>query len=247
MKLTCKDCGAPIKAADMNLDLALARCHACDAVFSFAEDLGVDPVAPLAPSRKPRPAPATRDLRDLPVPEGIELQEEGGALTIRYRWFGLKFIALALFCLFWDGFLVFWYGIAITTGADITMFLGPLAHVAVGVGLTWYVVAGMVNRTTLTVRDGELQIDHGPIPWPGKKRVPTAEIAQLYFVQHVRRGNKGSTTITYQLHMMQTDGVTRKLATGLDDPEYARFLEHRIEHHLGLQDRPIEGQFDVRF
>lgn len=245
MKLSCPSCSAPIAAPSVNLELALAKCDACHDVFSFAEQLGVDPSAALTRPVGAPPAapPAPVSVRDVPQPRGVEATQDGDQLVLRYRWFHPTYLGLLLFCVFWDGFLVFWYGIALTSGAGAEMFVGPLLHVAVGLGLSWYVLAGLVNRTTVTVSRGRISVAHGPVPWPGAKKLDAAEVAQLWFEQKVSTSSKGSRSVRYHLHALLTDGVSVKLVGGLHEPAYARYLEYRLEEHLGLTDRPVDGEY----
>ena len=59
----------------------------------------------------------SRDI--LPIPENIEIFHEGFTMYIRRKWFSPIFIFLTFFVIFWDGFLVVWYGLAIS---EITKF-----------------------------------------------------------------------------------------------------------------------------
>src|SRR5690606_5247899 len=86
------------------------------------------------------------------LPDWLRVGQGGGGLVFTRRWFQPVFLFLAFFCLMWDGFLVVWYGIAFATlgtakGPGLMMFVFPLIHVAVGVGLTYYTICGFFNRT----------------------------------------------------------------------------------------------------
>lgn len=225
------------------MDRLFAKCAACNVVFGFEGELAGEGGAQGrggARRRRERPQAAQ--------PRGLAIEDWGGELRITRRWFSPKFLFLVFFCIFWDGFLVFWYSTAFGFGAGNTPFglvfiFFPLIHVAVGAGLTYYTICGFVNRTAIAVSSGSLAVRHGPLPWPGGRDLSTADLKQLYCQQRIRRGQRGSTWISYDLNALLSDGKKVKLVSGLDEPEMALFLEAKIEEHLGIEDRPVAGEF----
>jgi hypothetical protein len=169
------------------------------------------------------------------------MDDWGSSLTIVHRWFSPKYIGLVVFCVFWDGFLVFWYSMAFTTGAPLVMVLFPLIHLAVGVFLTYATAAGFVNRTRIQVEPDSLTIRHGPMPWPGNRTISSIDIEQLFTKEKVSHGKHG-TTITYELHAAVREGGKVKLVSGLDDPDQVLYMEQEIEARLKIQDRPVAGE-----
>src|SRR5262245_63719696 len=101
MQLFCKKCGKQIVSEDMNLEMALAKCRTCSSVFSILDALKDDP--------DPGVAAVKRQRLPVPMPKGYKIDEFGRELTITYRWFAPIAFCLLLFCIVWDGFLVFWY------------------------------------------------------------------------------------------------------------------------------------------
>jgi hypothetical protein len=176
-----------------------------------------------------------------PMPENVTIEHRPEGLTLSYRWFSAKFIFLAIFCLLWDGFIVFWYSMAATEGAPWIMLVFPLLHVAVGVGLTYYTIAGIYNRTTITVGQGRLSIVHAPFPWPGNRILQSPELGQLYSEERVSQGRNGP-SVSYQLSAITRDNRKIKLIAGLESPDSVRFIERQIEEWLGIRDRKVEGE-----
>jgi hypothetical protein len=176
-----------------------------------------------------------------PMPEGINVEHRPDGLRLSYRWFSGKFVLLAIFCLFWDGFLFFWYGIAFTQKADSMMLIFPVIHVAIGVFLTYYTLAGFYNRTFVSVGRGTLSIEHRPIPWFGNRTLQASEISQLYTEQIITSGKNGP-RVSYQLNVVSQENRKIKLLTGMDSPEAARFIERQVEDWLGIRDRRVEGE-----
>ena len=130
-----------------------------------------------------------------------------------------------------------------TGGPPLMALLFPLLHVSVGVGLTYYVIAGFLNRTEVRATRGELSVSHGPVPWPGNKSVAAHAVEQLYCQAKVRHTKNGTRT-AYRVEMALRNGEKETLVKGLDDPDEALFLEQKIEERLRIEDRPMPGEIE---
>ncbi|MEQ8763870.1 MAG: hypothetical protein RL885_08085 [Planctomycetota bacterium] len=246
MRITCPQCRLEIPAEDVHLDTSLAKCRRCDSVFDFTEQV---------PRSERRRDAARRDSarprENIAAPKGIELRDDGwGGLSIERRWLSPLTFFLLVFVIFWDGFLIFWYSMAgkFAGGEEggmfsMLFFLFPLIHVAVGLALTYFVVASFFNRTTLQCRDGRLTVTHGPFPWPGKRDLDASDIAQLYTKERIRRGNNGGVHTSYQLRLRTKGGQDVKLLSSLNEPDQAMYIEQEIEKHLGIEDRSVRGEY----
>ncbi|HEX2094262.1 MAG TPA: hypothetical protein VHG28_17795 [Longimicrobiaceae bacterium] len=229
MHLHCRSCGTQIQADDVNLDTGLAKCRSCHAVFRF------DTEPELAGGG------ISNSRARVEMPRSVARDILGGQLTFRHRWFSWKIVFLTFFCLFWDGFLVVWYGLAFAGDAPLLFKLFPLIHVAVGVGLTYYTIAGYVNSTTVTLDRGHLTVRHGPLPWPGGLDLDTSQFRQLYCEEKVTRGRNGP-HYSYNLMVVMRDGGRKKLVSGLDTPDVSLFLEQEMEEWLKIRDEPVQGE-----
>jgi hypothetical protein len=256
MEVRCPTCGARVPAADVNLDRLVAKCAACDAVFDFSAALAASRAEGPAPRRPRAPRPATWivEVDEARPPEPSPTYRSGGSaprgdFVVRFRWFGPKHLALALFCLVWDGFLAVWYGAAITglarsggaSGPAWLMVLFPAVHVAVGVGLTYTTLAGFVNSTRVGLRDGALFVRHGPLPWRGGKALDASTVTQLFVRDKVTPGRRGDTR-TFELAAVVDGEWTAPFVTGLDEVDQARWLEEELEARLGIADEPVKGE-----
>ena len=252
MKLHCPDCGSPVSAEDMDLGKALAKCQACDSRFSFADSAGHG-AASLPP---PMSAGGARDKAGLlPRPEGLRLEKAGHAGSASWRWFEWYHLFLVIFCIVWDGFLVFWYRMAFSFGPDgngppkpfsLIMVLFPIGHVAVGIGLTYSVLAGLLNRTTVEASRRELVVRHRPIPWRGNRRLAASDVEQLYVERgHPARTGRGGVGHLglFQLSAVLRDGGKVKLLGGFTSADKPLFLEQWIEQRLGIPPRPVVGEY----
>lgn len=251
MQLKCGQCGAPFRAADLHLERGIAACSACGSVQRLPGpttwECPSDPVSPV--NRKP--------LSDVPIPAQFSVEDNGHELILRHRWFQWGFLFLLFFAIAWDSFLVGWYWMLIVPngGLDgppgpfkLVFFVFPIIHVAVGVGLTYFVLAGLLNSTVIRVADGMLSVRHGPVPWRGHVDLPTDGIEQIYCQNklHKSRDDDGHTTTSmrYEVHAVVV-GQKTKLLGGLHEADHALFVEQRLERFLGLEDRQVPGEMSV--
>jgi hypothetical protein len=222
--LDCRRCGTQITAENINLATALAKCHRCHAVFGFADRLSGTKSTPPA--------------MDMPLPEGLAMSERADMVRLERRWFRSSLFFQLLFCIFWDGFLVVWYT---NVPDDAIAILFPLLHVAVGVSLTYATIAGFLNRTIIEAGTTHLAIRHTPLPWRGNREIPVSELEQLFCEEHVTRNKNGSTT-SYSLNAVLQSGRKLGLVKGLPGADQALFIEHALEKHLGIANRPVPGE-----
>jgi hypothetical protein len=176
-----------------------------------------------------------------PKPECVDINLDYDALNITYRWWSVKYIFLFVFCIAWDSFLIFWYSMA-TKGAPLIMILFPVGHVAVGIGLTYYTIAGFVNRTVINVNRQWLSVTHGPIPWYGNKRIDIPQVIQLFAEEVRSQNNRSGMSFSYQLNTLLRDNSKLKLLAGLPSPDIALFVEQNIEDYLNIKDQPVIGE-----
>jgi hypothetical protein len=121
-----------LQQEDIVCDRKLARCSNADTVFSSSLlDVSSDRLTP------PAAVPERQDRAPVAMPKNMTMLDMGDILQISYKWFGPKFIFLIIFCAFWDGFMIFWHGMALASGAWFMSLFG-LLHTFVGVGLTYY-------------------------------------------------------------------------------------------------------------
>lgn len=232
MKLNCIKCAAEIPAENMNLDRMVAKCAVCNSVFSFEDELGGG-----------RVTAAVKRL-DAPQPQNVRVENWGGQLTIQWRWFTLKIVLATIFALFWNGMMFSLVGSMITDiperGLEAVFPFIFFPHIWVGFYLIYYVLAGYINQTRMIVDGQTIRIQHGPLPWIGNKTLDSSDVVQLYTKQHRGRNNWGG---TYQLHAVADSDKHEKLLSGLEDSEHALFVEQEVERFLGIEDRPVRGEY----
>ena len=231
-RLECLGCGAPITDAGLDMGRGLARCSHCGAVFTA----GGGPPAAQAVAVPP----PTRAL-DVPMPKGIEVDDLGGRLVIRRRWWSPGVLFLLLFAVFWNGFMVFWIaGASVAGGGVAALFSVPF--LLVGAGLAYVSICGIVNTTTLTVDRQTLTVRHAPMPWPGNKLLSSDRIGQLYCRSKVTHTRNNAPQVRYELHAVLADGGRTKVLGGLPEEDQVLWLEQELERFLKIQDVPVRGE-----
>jgi hypothetical protein len=182
---------------------------------------------------------------EIGIPDSIKSDKNFQQLRITRKWFGFKFILLTLFIIIWDAFLINWYVMAFSSSFQGTfnyiIFLFPLLHVSFGLGMTYYVVAGYINKTMIYVDFNSITIRHGPVPFWGNKRVSSKTVTQLYCKRDEYFGSYRGYG-TFAVRAITNEQRNIKLLTGLDTSEQALFIEQEIEKFLNIEDKPVKGE-----
>jgi hypothetical protein len=256
MEIRCPTCGARVPATDVNVERMIAKCLPCDSVFDFSSQVAPAP-AEGRQRRRPRvglppkmvvelDAPASATAPTYRRPEGTAR----GAIVVRWRWFEpAKHLFMAVFCVAWDAFLVFWYGVAFTglsqsrggDGGFWLMVLFPIVHVAVGVSLTYGVLTGFFNSTRVGLRGDELFVRHGPLPWAGNRVIDARTVTQLFTKEKVSNG-RGGQQRSYELVAIVEGEKRVPLVSGLSEVEQALWLEQAFEERMGIVDVEVAGE-----
>lgn len=176
---------------------------------------------------------------DLPVGFHALQQETRFEITSRIRPRALPFFLL--FTIFWDGFMVMWFSIAIAGGLWEMAAFGSI-HGLVGVGLTYSLMRQILNRTHFVVEGERLSVRHRPFPWPGSFEFKGDRLEQLFVTKGEAYRVNGRPIMDYRV-MAKVRGIKEKiLVKGLRTYEQARFIEQEIERVLEIEDRPMAGE-----
>ena len=225
--LSCPSCGANVSVDEKTNRF---RCEYCGTEHLVRNPAEVHLVAPTSPIRP-----------KVPTPPMVSIKREGQSAQIVKRWFSLKYIPLAFFCVAWDAFLFFWYSMALGMHAPWIFVVFPVAHLAVGVGMTYSTLAGFLNRTTLEVTRDEITVWFEPLPWMGEKTIKTGDVKQLFCKEKISRG-KNSDTYSYELFVVTKSDRQVSLLSNLESPDIALFFEQQIETWLRIEDQPVIGE-----
>jgi hypothetical protein len=181
------------------------------------------------------------------IPEDLQVEEFGRDLRISWRWFRWPIVMLVPFCIAWNSFLFGWYSMAFSdfgpSGTFALVFMiFPIGHVAVGLGLIYACLVGILNRTKIEIARNEISVHHGPIPAGRNRTIPVSEIDQLYVKHERKSGGNSSPHGSYPLVAKLVSGREVKLLPRNCELDVARAVEQLVESHLRINDQPVHGE-----
>lgn len=225
-ELKCKNCGGTLEAGNIIERLAMARCGHCNSVFAIESS---------------NPAAVRSERAKVPLPQSITTTRKmDGTLEIIRSWKSATAFILIFFTLFWNGFMLVWFTIAIASGAWEMALFGSI-HAGIGLFLIYLTAASFLNRTYINVGQGLLSVSHKPLKWPGGGSYAATKIKQIYCKEKVSR-NKNGTSTRYILRAITTDGTHHTILKGLEVIEQALFIEQQLEDHLRIRNEPVAGE-----
>lgn len=126
------------------------------------------------------------------------------------------------------------------------MGLFGLIHLAVGIGLTYYTISLLFNKTDIWVNRDDLIIKHHPLPSfkAGMNHVNPRELEQLYVKEKISKSKNG-TSRSYSLRGKFRDGTDKVVISQyvLHNAQMAMQLEEEIESFLGITDYHVEDEY----
>lgn len=233
--LACPTCGRSFRSSEVDHTLGIATCGECGAVMDLRTRTAATDDQLEALTRPPPPPPA------IPLPEAFQVQDGQGRFSVSWKWRSLGVAFLAFFALFWNGFMVVWFSIAIASGQWAMAAFGTL-HALVGLFLAYSVLSQLLNTTVVTLEQGVLRVKHGPVPALGGGEWKREELAQLYGEEIERRTKSGGRVYSYDLNAMLRDGRRVKLVKGLTQKGQALWLERALETRMNIIDVPVAGE-----
>ncbi|OJT25305.1 hypothetical protein BO221_10955 [Archangium sp. Cb G35] len=240
MQLECEACHSPLRAQDVNFDLALAKCHACNAVHDLSARRG------LGPSPAPASRPAARERAPtrarVTLPVRFHMTEDEQRTVISWRTFdGMERVLLLIVNAIWNVPLLLLYRHLLSTDTSLMFLLLPLLFVGPGLFLAHTALVSFLNSTRIEVSRDKLTIRCGPLPWSKNHTLSGKELVQLY----VHEPADHTQTSTYSLLALDKHGRKVQLITGLEK-EQVHYLEQALERQLGIEDAPVEGEMSRR-
>lgn len=224
VSLKCPNCGSVLLSDDCDMATGIIKCSYCKALATLPGAGATTVSAQIQPRQ------------DVPMPPDMTCQDDGTNLIITRRWRSAILFFLIPFCIAWDSFLIFWYSMAFSGKAPWIMIIFPIAHVAVGVGLTYFVLATLFNRTVIMAGQGILRVTTGPIPWGWNIEMSSSDIAQVFCKSKASRNRNGS-GMTHSVWASLHNGTTRKLVGSVDDEDQVLFIEQKLIKVLNLKNR----------
>jgi len=227
MKVTCELCQLEIKAENIDLEKEIAKCNECNRVFDCGAQL------------QSTPKSFRRD--DIELPKSIKLNTDQDQLRIEYRWLSNQLIYLAPFCLGWDTTPVLWYRAGIIPTDDPLAVAYLVIHFFSGLILTYYCLAGFINKTKLFVAKETLRVVDTPLGFFRNSTIKLNELDQLYSKEKIHRGKKLFWS-SFEVYAILKRGKVVRLVSGLNKSEQALYIEQTLEDFLGIHDRLVDGE-----
>lgn len=129
------------------------------------------------------------------------------------------------------------------TLADM-MFI-PVFFLLAGLGLLYWSLVKMLNKTILTVNSLEISVRNTPIPWFGQRVLQVADVENIHCESYERRSQSGEGMITvtmsfllYRLCAKLTNGRRVVLLADLDKCYEALFINRQMGTRLGKLVQP---------
>lgn len=235
MQIRCPECELKLAADNVNIDTMLAKCTACDTVFTFADQISND-----------QERASFKVAGELPTasPASISMKVKGDQLILRRRWFHPIYIFGLVPVFIWNGFFYIlvkaaWPDADMTISGFLLFLLMLSPFLAFGIAFAYGIFAKLLNTTTIVVDPSQLSIKHTPLPWKRPAPIDSSRISQIYCA--VKREGKSSTCTVNAI----VEGEHIKLLSDMNGlMNEARYIEHEIEVHLGIKNRPVQGSIN---
>lgn len=233
LDLTCAVCKNEIDSANININSTLAKCNHCGSLL-FLDD------EEFFGRRK-------RNRPEMMIPEGTEVLHLPSSLDIRTKWNrgkagGAGMWFMVFFTVLWNAML---WPVAFSSIAagSILSVLPMAAHLAVGLGLIYYLMTIFFNHTDIYVTDTEITMSSAPLKNPFKKDIviPTKNINQLYVSRYVSSTTNGAPNHAYALYAITNTNKRISLLRGMNK-ETQLYIEQEIEHFLKIDDEKVIGE-----
>ena len=132
----------------------------------------------------------------LELPAQMEVIRQGGQIVILRRWPRFEAIPLGVFGAFigWEILGRNTFRQLVQDGAIInfaTQPFGdyfPLIFALPAIWMMYFCVAGLVNRTRITLSLDGISVHHGPLPWPGNVSLERTNLKQFHIKTTFARG-----------------------------------------------------------
>lgn len=183
------------------------------------------------------------------LPYGVEMLEFANLLEITLHWDNVvgssTFRFITFFNIFWNAMVALFVVVIIIAGEwEALLFMS--IFIIVGSGLMYYQITQLWNRTSIIVKQGHINIQHGPVPVPYKKSVHLSvdDIKQMYVAEYEFGTMNGVPQMACKLILVTKEGREHTLLSG-QEREPLHFIERQIEQYLGIPDQRVDGEMIV--
>lgn len=109
------------------------------------------------------------------------------------------------------------------------------------VGLSYFTLAMFTNTTRITATRERLGVRHGPLPWPGRRELASAEVVRVY-TRRRASDPEDPARFDHDLWVDLRDERAVRLLRGAFDAQTTSFLEQELARTLRLPRGAAEGR-----
>ena len=188
--LTCPNCQNVVAKEQININALMAHCQSCNTVFSFGQDTSH------AIFQKPEV---------VVMPSGIEAYHSFNELNIELNWRRSSRSFFFFFAAFWNAIVIPMAVFAILSG-EIMFLLALSLHLAVGIGMAYYVAALFLNTSYIVVGRRKILIEHRPIRLPFRRdvHIESYQLAQIFIKRYVESTTNGNPNYAFAVEAILT-------------------------------------------
>ena len=211
-------------------------CPSCKALFAVEDDSGKRKrkARPMRPESMPDGG--TFELVDLGETDGTyrtaPVPVRGARMTRTWVDY-LNLIVLAVGIVI-DVYWNIWFRDIFEAPLTVEALVFPAVHALLGLSLTYYGVAGVVNKTFVTVTKEALTIAHRPLPWFGSRSISRDAITSLRCEQNQREKKSRRLIYTYSIRVVRTSGADVLLISEIPEMGQAAYIVSELEQILEL-------------
>ncbi len=213
----CPSCNTAVVAGNINLQNSVAKCSACNAIFSVHEQM--ERVKTLSESKQ-----------EVLRPEGIDLfyYKDDLDITIQHHLQGLDVFGLTIFPIV-AVFLIFYYFMGEHS-------ISPYFPIAFSMAAVYYIYRALNysnNNTYIDVNSEYLKIKSRPKHFKKDKTYPVDQIDQVYIKQ------EPSAYYSINIVINDLNGQKSEKLLVVNTISKAKYLEQEIEQHLNIENRKV--------
>lgn len=228
-QLTCQNCRAKIPTKNINIQKVIAKCDSCGHVFDFEKMVKKE--------RKQR--------REILLPTYMDVLKLNSQLEIDIKWRSSMNKFLVFFAVCWNA-IMFVIVISIMSSGNFFDLLPVSIHLAVGIGLIYYIIAMYFNTSKVMVNTRYLTIKHEPIKIPFYKGhdIRSDDIEQVYVDEYVSSRSNKRPNYAFRVNVLLKDQQYKPIVIlkGFKYPEQALYVEQEVERFLRIEDRKVKGE-----
>jgi hypothetical protein len=161
----------------------------------------------------------------------VSVAEHDGALVLERRWFSPNHVIVLVAAAVWLTF-VGMVGRAAVAARHEWVTLAVAVFVVVGAGLMYWGLAGLLNRTSVSIAPDRVRVGHGPLPWRGRCSFATRDIERTSIERVVRASGAMGERETHQVRAHLRTGEVVVLLAGLTPKALAEEAQRRIDDRL---------------